>query len=171
MEYLFPSDNSDEKLEEMVISGYARKFTKNKAALQEVMKEKTFELQIAKSIELGTKGISMKSDNNQKFVVSLVERLRMSRNADLVLFAKLNKTTITLAKAKTEFLQDIPTDYGLQQFSSNAIIIQVFDGDHASIAQNFKLGGLINSEAESLEQSTEVETMVIDSSREIQRMI
>lgn len=151
MKFLFPAESSDADIQKIIATGYAQKYVNNDAIIAEIARQKSFDLQIAKIIEVGIKKTSVSPEIVKSFINSVVKRMKIASKADQLKFSKLQQTPILLVKAKIEMIKDISSDYGLQQYSSVDLTVKTFDGDHLSIIQNPDLVQMIKSEMTSLQ--------------------
>lgn len=146
MNFLFPANPSYEDIQNIIATGYARKFTNNDAVIAEVMRQETFDLQLAKIVDIGIKNEKINSEDVRNYFSWLSKRLKIAQLADQISYAKLQASSPILVKAKDKKLKDIPSDLDLQQFFNIDMSTLELDGDHSSILQNPRLVEVINSQ-------------------------
>lgn len=156
---LTPSDSSEENLQRIMASGYATKIINNEAALAEIFSQKTFDLQIAKTIEHGLKNKTINPEIVKNFMSGMAKRMKIALTASDLSVSKLQRSTITLVKASDKFVEDISPDYDLQHYCEKDIVVHTVKGDHLSIIHQEGLVELLNREISAvfgtkLEEST-----------------
>lgn len=139
---LIPKDYTDDDLLEIILVACIKILFGNLA--QEVAKEifakesaeAKFEEFLRKAAEKGEYSI----EYGRKMMNGVFNRIKISLNADKILFEKLKSSTqISLIKPSEASLLDIDGDYGLSDLSDGTIEVKVIEGDHLSILSNFEL--------------------------------
>lgn len=158
--FFFPTDVSDENVKQIIATGYARKYLNNDLALADVMKQKTFDLQMKKMIEYMKATVKISSEQLLQEISWMINRIKISSHTDKLSFAKLHKTSLVLLKAATEIIKDQPQDYGLQQYSVKEVLVHTLEGDHSTIIQNKKLLEIVSSEASFLTNALTTQNLI-----------
>lgn len=109
-----------------------------------IFTNKTWETQLAAFVEVGKTRSQYSAGYGSKMLTALINRIKISLNADKINLPTLSSTPLSLIKPTQSSAKDFDEDYGLSKFATQKINIDTIEGDHTSILSNPELIKLLN---------------------------
>lgn len=109
-----------------------------------IFTNKTWETQLAAFVEVGKTRSQYSAGYGSKMLTALINRIKISLNADKINLPTLSSTPLSLVKPTQSSAKDFDEDYGLSKFATQKIKIDTIEGDHTSILSNPELIKLLN---------------------------
>lgn len=142
----FPGDFNDEVLQSVVLMNtIASIFPDDTSDMaRQVFLKPTWETRLAKLMALSKDKKSYSDEFGIMMSNSMVNRVKLSRNASSEDFPILSKSSMTLIKPTKLSVPNLEDDYDLKSHSSQAVDLHSVEGNHTTILENAALFEMLN---------------------------
>lgn len=140
-------DNTDENIQSVILLTSARLlFPKEYHEVAEnVFANHTWESRLKSFATVAKERSQYSAEYGSKMLTALINRLKISLDADKLSLPILNKTPITLIRPTESSTANLDEDYGLGKYCSHKVNVNVIEGNHASMLSNPILTTLLNN--------------------------
>lgn len=145
---LVPVDYTDDTLQDLILMGCTKILFRDSAMEvgKKIFTHESSELKLEEFLNQAKERSEYSVEYGRQMLQGLLNRFKISLNADKIAFNKLkNSTQLTFVKPSESSLHQIDDDYGLSVLIESEIEIRVIDGDHLSILNNMELIQFITS--------------------------
>lgn len=145
---LVPVDYTDDNLQELILMACTKLLFRDSAMEvgKKIFSHESLESRLEEFLNEAKERSEYSIEYGRKMLQGLLNRFKISLNADKISFNKLkNSTQLTFVKPSETSLHEIDDDYGLSDFIESEMEIRVIDGDHVSILNNIELIQFITS--------------------------
>jgi len=144
---ILPQSFTENDIQSIVIYNLAKRvFGQNFInVVKEILVLDSWNAKIDKLIEFGKDKSNYNPEFAKKNSTAMFNGFRMLASVDKNAFASLQSTSIELIRASTTIVEDITEDFGLNQYTTKQINVQVMEGDHSTVLSNPDLAAFLNS--------------------------
>lgn len=139
---------TDDNLQELILMACTKLLFRDSAMEvgKKIFSYETSESRLEEFLNEAKERSEYSIEYGRQMLQGLINRFKISLNADKISFNKLkNSTQLTFVKPTESSLHEIDDDYGLSDFIESEMEIKVIDGDHVSILNNIELIQFITS--------------------------
>lgn len=139
-------DKSDENIQSMVILPCIRLLFPDEfeEVAKKVFSENSWETRLETFVEIGAKRSQYSAEYGIKMLKAIVKRVKMSLKANEIEFEKIQNSSVQLIKPTNSSVADVAEDHGLGKYFSQEVVINIIEGDHASILKNPEFVRILN---------------------------
>jgi fatty acid synthase, animal type len=140
-------EKSDENIQSIIILSCIRLLFPDEyhEIAKTVFANQTWETRLQAFVEYGQTRSHYSAEYGSKMLTALINRLKISLDADKLELPTLETTPISLIRPTDSSVKDFDEDYGLGKFCSQTVKVDVIEGNHASILSNPELANLLNN--------------------------
>lgn len=144
---MMPTEYNDEHIQGIILHICIKLLFRDSA--HEISKKIFSQPTMAERLELFLETAAQRSeysiDYGRRMIAGLMNRIKISLNANNLSFPILKSSPMTFVKASESSLSGIDEDYGLRKFVDGDIKINVINGDHLSILSSTELIEILNT--------------------------
>lgn len=113
--------------------------------VKRVFTHQTWETRLQSFAEVAKERSQYSAEYGSKMLTALINRLKISLNADKLSLPSLNDIPVSLIKSSESSAKELDEDYGLGKFCNQEVNVNVIEGNHASMLSNPDLVKLLNN--------------------------
>lgn len=140
-------DNTDENIQSIILLTCVRLLFPDDFhdLAKKIFENKTWDTRLHTFVEIAQARSQYSEVYGSKMLSALINRLKISLDADKIVLPTLSNTQISLIRPTDSSTKDFDEDYGLGKYCSQKVRVDVIDGNHASILNNPELVKLLNN--------------------------
>lgn len=141
-------DGNDESIQAIILLTCSRLLfpDEHNEIVKRVFSHNSWETKLQSFADVAKERSQYSAEYGSKMLTALINRLKISLNADKLSLPSLSSSTVvSLIKPSESSAKGLDEDYGLGKLCSQKISVNIIDGNHASMLSNPELVKLLNN--------------------------